>query len=131
MAPDMRGALNITVGHPSAESGPLRRERRTEELPRSTEMLLDRPSAAWPALPIAVATLTVTFLWAYWSTLEQLVTVWNNQPDYSHGFLVPVLAALFLWAARDRFPGFASRLAWPGVALLGVRIALRVIAGYY
>ena len=80
---------------------------------------------------MAGALLAVTFVWAYWSTLEQLVTTWNNQPDYSHGFLVPLLSVFILWTARDRFPGFAAQIAWSGLALVVLSIALRGVAGYY
>ena len=71
-------------------------------------------SEAWPTRGtlLVVATLAATFLWAYWHTLTYLVDAWNTQPDYSHGFLVPALSLLFLWMARDSFPGASQRIAW-------------------
>jgi exosortase len=80
---------------------------------------------------LGVLALAVTFLWAYWSTIGELVTTWNNEPDYSHGFLVPVLAGFFLWSARDRFPGFQFQFAWPGLLLVLLSLALRLTAGFY
>src|SRR5438477_38409 len=36
-------------------------------------------------------------LWAYWPTIADLVSTWNREPDYSHGYLVAPLAVGFLW----------------------------------
>ncbi len=72
------------------------------------------------------------FLWSYWPTLVELVEAWNSEADYSHGFLVGPLAAYLLWARRDRFPGRAGRVAWLGILVIGLSVAMRVIAsGYY
>ena len=38
----------------------------------------------------------------YASVLKLLVFQWYNDPDYSHGFLVPVLSAFLIWQRRDR-----------------------------
>ncbi|NLF08225.1 MAG: exosortase/archaeosortase family protein [Pirellulaceae bacterium] len=60
-------------------------------------------------LRIAVGgVLAAAFVWAYWPTLTALVAAWNREPDYSHGFFVPLLAVWFLWARRDLYPGARS-----------------------
>ena len=86
---------------------------------------------AWPVSAVAGTLLGVSFFWAYWSTLAYLVTAWNNEPDYSHGFLVPLLAVFFLWTDRDRCPGLSERIAWAGLLLVLLSIASRVTASYY
>jgi exosortase len=97
---------------------------------RSESRLANRVSdRTW--LFLAGAALAAIFLWGYWSTLGTLVHAWNHQPDYSHGFLVPGLAALLLWAARDSFPGVRLHAAWGGLALILVSMILRAAAGYY
>jgi exosortase len=91
------------------------------------------PSAT-PKGPLAVLAASVvaaTFAWAYWPTLVILVRTWNREPDYSHGYLVVPLAVFFLWARRQTFPGFAFRLAWPGLVLLLVSVVLRFLSGRY
>ncbi|MCE5268546.1 MAG: exosortase/archaeosortase family protein [Planctomycetaceae bacterium] len=80
---------------------------------------------------VAAALLAATFAWCYWPTLVQLVSVWMTEPDYSHGFFVVPVALYFLWARRDRFPGFAGGLHWPGLVLLGLSIAMRVAGARY
>jgi exosortase len=80
---------------------------------------------------IGAVALVASFVWAYWSTISELVGQWNTQPDYSHGFLVAPFAAYLLWARRDRFPGRASHIAWLGLIPIGLSIAMRVIASRY
>ena len=75
--------------------------------------------------------LVATLAWAYWPTLCRLVAVWRSQPDYSHGFLVVPLSAYFLWATRDRFPGFSQRFAWPGLVLVLLSVGLRIVTARY
>jgi exosortase len=83
--------------------------------------------APWTLL--AAALLGVAFVWSYWPTLGELVAAWNREPDYSHGYLVAPLAMCFLWARRDLFPGFSRGLAWPGLVLLAIALAIRTFAG--
>jgi exosortase len=68
--------------------------------------------------------------WAYWPTASQMVAAWEREPDYSHGFLVPPLAALMLWTRRKEFPGLANKAFILGLASLAVWFALRVVAGF-
>jgi exosortase len=74
-----------------------------------------------PALLLALAAGT----WAYWPTLKLLVEVWNREADYSHGFLVPPLALLFLWFRRASFPGWQAPAYGLGLALLVLSLAAR------
>lgn len=87
-----------------------------------------RFDAAFCAAALALA---AVFLWSYWATLAVLVGQWNSQPDYSHGFFVPPLAAYFLWARRDSFPGLKPGLSWAGLILLGLSVAMRFVGARY
>lgn len=98
----------------------------------------DQPSSpgasATPRRPLAVLAAcgaAAAFAWAYWPTLVLLVNTWNREPDYSHGYLVVPLAAYFLWARRQTFPGLAAGLAWPGLLLLVLSAAMRWVSGRY
>ncbi|MBN2474400.1 MAG: exosortase/archaeosortase family protein [Pirellulales bacterium] len=83
-----------------------------------------------PNLVIGGAILVGVFAWAYWPTLVEFARTWVREPDYSHGFLVLPLALFFLWARRDRFPGLADRLAWPGVALILLSLGMRIFSAW-
>jgi exosortase len=75
--------------------------------------------------------LAAAFLWSYWPTLSGLADMWNHVQDYSHGYLVAPLAVLFLWARRDRMPMVATGLAWPGLVLILVSVAMRFAGAWY
>jgi exosortase len=77
-----------------------------EDTRGDTPMLLQeavrfRPPAATLAAASAVAAL---LLWSYWPIAEWLYRTWSRNPDYSHGFLVPVFAIALLWLRRDLWP---------------------------
>lgn len=83
-----------------------------------------------PAVLAAGGLLAAVAAWAYWPTLKEMVAAWEREPDYSHGFLVPPLAAVMLWTRRRQFPGFTQCAVWLGLACLAVWFALRIAAGY-
>jgi len=74
------------------------------------------------------ALLAALFGWAYWPTLQEIVSHWNSSPDYSHGYLVIPLAAWFLWARRVTCPVSSIAPSWGGLILLGLAAAARIIS---
>ena len=76
---------------------------------------------AWSCVPLVLA-----LAWAYWPSLEQMARRWSSDPQYTHGYVVPVFAAIVLWFRRDRFPGLPSRGSWWGVPLLLLAAVLRM-----
>ncbi len=59
-------------------------------------------------------------------TLRWLMDSWLTDPNYSHGFLVPFIAAFFIWRARDAF-----RVRQPstlGLPLLALALLLHLFA---
>jgi exosortase len=56
----------------------------------------------------------------YAPVVKLLVWQWYNDPDYSHGFIVPFLSAYLIWARRDKLRQIARRpSAWGMVVVLG------------
>jgi exosortase len=51
----------------------------------------------WPAI------LSALVLLLYASVLKHLVIQWWSDPDYGHGFLVPVFSGYVLWSRRERW----------------------------
>jgi exosortase len=82
-------------------------------------------------LAAAGGAILLTFGWAYWPTLVKLVSAWNREPDYSHGFLVLPAAILFLWIRSDRFPGWPGKLAWSALILIAASIVVRMLGARY
>ncbi|HTN75669.1 MAG TPA: exosortase/archaeosortase family protein, partial [Pirellulaceae bacterium] len=64
-------------------------------------------------------------LWAYWPTLVTLAEVWQREPDYSHGFLVPLVALGLLWLRRASCPVQSMQWSWWGLLPLAISLALR------
>jgi exosortase len=56
----------------------------------------------------------------YTPNLSELMQIWWSDPDYSHGFAIPVIA---LFIARKRFEW--GRASWTGITLFAAILALR------
>ena len=89
---------------------------------------LSRIPRAW--LAVALGSLAV-LAWSYWSTVVELVRVWNSSPDYSHGYLVAPLAAWFLWRRRGTFPWTALAPSWAGLSLIALAALCRLAAARF
>lgn len=63
--------------------------------------------------------------WLYHSILWQLVLQWWEDPDFSHGFLVPLFAGFLLWRTRGRFAILRVSPSWIGA--VGIAGALCVL----
>ncbi len=75
---------------------------------------------------VAVTAVFATLAWAYWGELRSLVNTWSNDPNYSHGFLVPPIVGFMYWWLWPRGEQ-AARLRpsiWGWVAL-GAVVGLR------
>lgn len=63
--------------------------------------------------------------------LTGLVQRWLHDARYSHGFLVPLLAALVWWDQRRNHPLRESEASWWGMPVLLGGAALRLVGAYY
>lgn len=68
-----------------------------------------------------VAVVTVAL---YWRVLAGLISDWWTDPDYKHGFLVPVFAGYVLWRERDRYRTMLFAPNNWGIAVIFFAIAL-------
>ena len=75
--------------------------------------------------PLAVLLLlpAACLAWAFWPTFVDLAQSWND-PQYSHGYLVPVFAAFLLWTRRGRLDRAALRPSAWGLAPLAGGLGL-------
>lgn len=86
-------------------------------------------SLPWRRL-LVLAALAVVLLWAFAPTLGELAHRWSEDPQYSHGYLVPAFAIVLLWLRRDRCAGITPSSSWWGLLLLGMGVALRFAGDY-
>ncbi|MBZ0268217.1 exosortase/archaeosortase family protein [bacterium] len=59
----------------------------------------------------------------YGPLFPELVRDWSGSGDFSHGFLVPVIAGAIVWTRRDRIRSAPVRAYLPGAWLLGAAVA--------
>jgi exosortase D (VPLPA-CTERM-specific) len=77
------------------------------------------------AVMAAVAMLLA--LGGFGRALLELVRRWQVQEEYSHGFLIPVVVAMLLWARRDALRTSVGRPSFAGLALVLLAIAMHVV----
>jgi exosortase len=89
------------------------------------------PQSAGDALSLAVciSALGACLVWTYWPTLLTLADRWSTNPQYSHGFLVPLFAAAILWHRRALTARIIGPSLW-GFTLLVGGIALRLVGTF-
>jgi len=74
-----------------------------------------------------VSILAALALGLYWSTLTRLVAQWWHDPNFSHGFFVPLFSTFVLWQERDRLARIAPKPAWIGLVILASALGLLIV----
>lgn len=70
-------------------------------------------------------------IWAYLPPLGKAAQRWSNDPQYSHGFLVPVFSAYLLYSRREMLSTGNLNPSWWGVVPLAVAGVLRWFEAVY
>jgi exosortase D (VPLPA-CTERM-specific) len=75
----------------------------------------------WGLLGLAVA----VALFVFWTGVDNMMGKWET-PEYSHGYLIPLVAAFLIWQRKDELERLALPAAWSGfaVVLLGLFLFL-------
>lgn len=85
--------------------------------------------AAMPARPLqAMVPWVVAFvavLIAYWPALVGLEGRWRVDPQYSHGYVVPLFCIFLLWHRRDLLKDSSVQGSWWGVGFLLLAALIR------
>jgi exosortase len=69
--------------------------------------------------------------WSYWPTFGSLASIWSRDPQYSHGYLVPLFALVLLWHRRGMLSSMAFRPNPWGLAILLAGAVIRVAGAYF
>ena len=67
---------------------------------------------------LSAALIVAGFAALYWKVIGELVMAWSNDGNYSHGFLIPPIAAYFVWERRQKFLAAESRPSALGLVLV-------------
>lgn len=69
--------------------------------------------------------LLVAFLYA--GILRSLVAQWWNDPNFSHGFFVPLFSVFVVWQDRKRLLGVAARPSWAGLVVVAGALCVLIV----
>jgi exosortase D (VPLPA-CTERM-specific) len=81
---------------------------------------------SWGLLAVAVI-VGLLSLWPFWDGLTRMWGWWVDQPEYSHGLLIPPVAVFLMWQQKDRLERIPFTANWWGVALVVLGGALLVV----
>src|SRR5689334_18419220 len=70
------------------------------------------------SLWIKIVSLGVLISFLYFEILGRLASDWWTDPNFSHGFLVPVFSVLVAWQSRKRMATQAIKPSWIGLLLI-------------
>ena len=84
----------------------------------------DRPHL--PALQVLIAAGAASLLWAYWGPFSTMAKHWIGDPQYSHGWVVPLFSLVLLWMRRDLLTKPESKPSWWGLVILAGGLGMRL-----
>ncbi len=80
------------------------------------------------AIPLwQIAILSALLLWLYTPTLARLILQWWRDPNFSHGFFVPLFSAFVVWQERGRLARMTPRPSWSGLLILAWALCTLIV----
>lgn len=76
------------------------------------------------------ASLVILIGFLYRDIFAALVRQWWNDPDFSHGFFVPVLAAYLVWQRRDVLASLPVKPSWWGLAVMIGAVGILLLGAF-
>jgi exosortase len=95
---------------------------------QSEPLSVPRETGAHGAIPLwQLLVLSGITLWLYWSILTHLVGQWWQNPNFSHGFFVPLFSALVIWQERNKLDQLPFRPSWSGLAIAALGMCTLIV----
>src|SRR5215471_10703788 len=92
----------------------------------SVELLKSSRTAGMPGPLVALLAVLISLV-AFSGALLELVHRWTTQEEYSHGFLISVVAAWLLWRRREILLASAGQPSWAGPLFIFFAVGMHVI----
>ncbi|MFN9987077.1 MAG: exosortase/archaeosortase family protein [Pirellula sp.] len=121
---------SLSLGPDKSSTASLTKTTAVERAPLIVKDVYNGPVVPRSMLIIAALASSVILVWSYWPTWVSLVTLWEREPDYSHGWFVIPIAAYLLWSFKDSMPPVRSTLSWGGLVMLGCVAMVRIFARF-
>ena len=80
-------------------------------------------TAVWVLGAIALA----LSILGYSSSLANLISRWDAEEEYSHGYLIPLVSLFFIWEQKARFQENKFQPSWWGPIVLLIALLLFVM----
>ncbi len=82
--------------------------------------------SSWLQLAVLFALMCVL----YYGIVASLVSDWWSDPNFSHGFFVPLFSALIVWQRRKKLASLPLQPSWSGILVITAALAL-LVAGVF
>jgi exosortase len=94
-----------------------------------TRPAIDVTASVWPRI-WQMGLLAFLVSWLYFPTLIRLVAQWRHDPNFSHGFFVPIFAGFVLWRQRSRLLKIPPRPSWAGLFYVALGLCVLVVGQF-
>lgn len=81
----------------------------------------DQEAMMWRINPISLVLMggaLLLLVFAFASGLEQMILQWESSEEYGYGYMIPVLAAFFIWQLKNELAKIEFTGSWLGVGVL-------------
>lgn len=78
------------------------------------------------SLYVQVLVLLVPFIAFYYTTLVNLVSDWSTDDNYSHGFLIPIIAGYMIWQKREKLAAYPVAPSNWGIMVIIAGVLLHI-----
>src|SRR5688500_13142702 len=75
----------------------------------------------------ALAAAFAVFVWTYWLVIPPLVLQWLDEEEYSHGFIVPIIAGAIAWLNKDALRQVPLRPAYAGLLVMALSLVVYAV----
>lgn len=80
------------------------------------------------AKKVLLGSTAILFFLLYWHTFSWLANKWAQDPDYSHGFLIPLISGYVIWSKKEKLKQIKVRPSNWGLIVLILGLLLEVIS---
>jgi exosortase len=85
----------------------------------------------WPFRAVISCTAGLLLVGVFREMIANCVDRWTTEPQYSHGFVIPVMALGLGWVRREKIPPGSARCSVKGLGVMCLGAAAHLLATWY